>query len=105
MSSDVVKEGAELLKLAMASDKKGKKGDKAKQLDAAIMYLQAQRLFTRAAGRECPSPAAAARSAGDEALPRTLRRFRDTFFLEYFAMLTFCDTTTYYHSYYGTRST
>ena len=51
MSSDVVKEGAELLKLAMASDKKGKKGDKAKQLDAAIMYLQAQRLFTRAAGR------------------------------------------------------
>ena len=54
MSSDVVKEGAELLKLAMASDKKGKKGDKAKQLDAAIMYLQAQRLFTRAAGRESP---------------------------------------------------
>eukprot|EP01043_Picozoa_sp_COSAG02_P096454 COSAG02_NODE_32745_length_511_cov_1.002427_2_plen_56_part_00 len=43
-----VKEGGELLKLAMKHDKAGKKGDAAKQLEAAEAYTHVKRLFAQA---------------------------------------------------------
>jgi hypothetical protein len=48
MSGEPVKEGGELLKIAMKYDKAGKKGDADKQLQAALAYANVQRLFAQA---------------------------------------------------------
>jgi hypothetical protein len=48
MSSDAVKEATVLLKFAQKNDKAGKKGDAAKQLQAAKEYVTVQRLFAQA---------------------------------------------------------